>query len=114
MLALAAKLGLWSNVPVSAETPSSAREANNDAALASPEKKLVFDILDIQIEGNTVLPAVAVEKTIYPFMGEHKTIDDLEAARKALEQQYKDSGFVTVFVDIPEQCQGRPGTVERH
>ena len=103
MLALAAKLGLWSNVPVSAETPSSAREANNDAALASPEKKLVFDILDIQIEGNTVLPAVAVEKTIYPFMGEHKTIDDLEAARKALEQQYKDSGFVTVFVDIPEQ-----------
>jgi len=103
LLALAAKLGLWSNVPVSAETPSSAREANNDAALASPEKKLVFDILDIQIEGNTVLPAVAVEKTIYPFMGEHKTIDDLEAARKALEQQYKDSGFVTVFVDIPEQ-----------
>ena len=50
-----------------------------------------------------MLPRIVVEKTIYPFMGENKTIDDLEAARKMLEQRYKESGFVTVFVDIPEQ-----------
>ena len=101
MLALAAKFGFWSSVSVSAETPQPAHEAN--AEITETEKKLLFDILDIQIEGNTVLPQMVVERIIYPFMGEHKTIDDLEAARKALEQKYKDSGFVTVFVDIPEQ-----------
>lgn len=101
LLALTAEFGFWSSVSVSAETPRSARETHGEVAEA--EKKLIFDILDIQIEGNTVLSRMAVEKVIYPFMGEHKTIDDLEAARKALEQEYKDSGFVTVFVDIPEQ-----------
>jgi len=103
LFALAAKLGLWSSVPVSAETFHPAHEAGDDVVLTQAEKKLTFDILDIQIEGNTVLPRMAVEKVVYPFMGEHKTIDDLEAARKGLEQKYKDSGFVTVFVDIPEQ-----------
>lgn len=101
LFALTAKFGFWSSVSVSAETPPPAREANTE--IAEAEKKLLFDILDIQIEGNTVLPQMVVERIIYPFMGEHKTIDDLEAARKALEQTYKDSGFVTVFVDIPEQ-----------
>lgn len=101
MFALTAEFGFWSSVSVSAETPQPAREASTE--IAEAEKKLLFDILDIQIEGNTVLPKMVVERIIYPFMGEHKTIDDLEAARKALEQKYKDSGFVTVFVDIPEQ-----------
>ena len=106
MLALTAEFGLWPGVSLATETPQSAREVNEEIAETLAGKKLVFDILDIldiQIEGNTVLPRMVVEKIIYPFMGEHKTIDDLETARKMLEQQYKDSGFVTVFVDIPEQ-----------
>src|SRR6185369_3938619 len=90
--------GLWPSISSSSEPPSPPREINGDAAEASAREKLLFDILDIQIEGNTVLPRMVVEKTIYPFMGENKTIDDLEAARKMLEQRYKESGFVTVFV----------------
>jgi hemolysin activation/secretion protein len=100
---LAPASGLWSSSSSSSELPLTSREINEEAAEASARKKLLFDILDIQIEGNTVLPRMVVEKIIYPFMGENKTIDDLETARKMLEQQYKDSGFVTVFVDIPEQ-----------
>ncbi len=103
LLLLTAGSGLWPGVSISAETPQSAREVTSEAAEAPVEKKLIFDILDIQIQGNTVLPRMVIEKLIYPFMGEHKTIDDLEHARKILEQKYKDSGFVTVFVDIPEQ-----------
>lgn len=103
MLALIAECGLWTGVSLATETPQSVREVNEEIAETPADKKLVFDILDIQIEGNTVLPRRVVEKIIYPFMGENKTIDDLETARKMLEQQYKDSGFVTVFVDIPEQ-----------
>ena len=103
LLALTAGSGLWPGVSISAETAQPAREAAGEVAEAPVEKKLIFDIFDIQIEGNTVLPRMVIEKVIYPFMGEHKTIEDLEAARKTLEQKYKDSGFVTVFVDIPEQ-----------
>ena len=95
--------GLWSSISMASETPSPALEMSEEAVETPKVEKLTFDILDIQIEGNTVLPRTVVEKTIYPFMGENKTIDDLEAARKMLEQQYKESGFVTVFVDIPEQ-----------
>ena len=103
LLALTAGSGLWPGVSISAETAQPAREVAGEVAEAPVEKKLIFDIFDIQIEGNTILPRMVIEKVIYPFMGEHKTIEDLEAARKTLEQKYKDSGFVTVFVDIPEQ-----------
>jgi hemolysin activation/secretion protein len=62
-----------------------------------------FDILEYVIEGNTTLPAARIEETVYPFMGEHKTIADVEQAREALEKAYHTSGYLTVFVNIPEQ-----------
>lgn len=93
--------GSWPTISMAAEMTSPPMEENK--AVSGAKDSVAFDILDIQIEGNTVLPRMEVEKIIYPFMGENKTIDDLETARKLLEQKYKDSGFVTVFVDIPEQ-----------
>jgi hemolysin activation/secretion protein len=36
-------------------------------------------------------------------MGPGKTIADMEAARAALEKVYQDGGYLTVFVDLPEQ-----------
>lgn len=62
-----------------------------------------FDLFEIRVEGNTVLPAVSIEKAVYPHLGENKSIEDVEAARTALEKVYHDSGYLTVFVDIPEQ-----------
>lgn len=62
-----------------------------------------FDLLEIAVEGNTVLPAIRVETAVYPYLGENKRIEDVEAARTALEKAYHDSGYLTVFVDIPEQ-----------
>ncbi|MHB1188785.1 MAG: ShlB/FhaC/HecB family hemolysin secretion/activation protein [Thiobacillus sp.] len=62
-----------------------------------------FDLFEIRVEGNTVLPAVSVEKAVYPHLGENKRIEDVEAARTALEKAYHDGGYLTVFVDIPEQ-----------
>lgn len=63
----------------------------------------VFDILEYRVAGNTVLPAGKVEETVYPHMGEAKSIDDVEQARVALEKAYRDAGYPTVFVNIPEQ-----------
>jgi hemolysin activation/secretion protein len=62
-----------------------------------------FDVFEYRVLGNSVLPVQAVERAVYPHLGEKRTIKDVESARIALEQAYKDAGFGTVFVDIPEQ-----------
>lgn len=62
-----------------------------------------FNIHEFRVLGNTVLTAVEVERAVYPFLGDHKKLADVEAARTALEAAYHDRGFATVFVDIPEQ-----------
>jgi hemolysin activation/secretion protein len=62
-----------------------------------------FDLLMLQVDGNTVLEQTLVEKTVYPFLGPGKSIDDVEKARQALEEVYKQNGYPTVVVEIPEQ-----------
>jgi hemolysin activation/secretion protein len=68
---------------------------------AEPEQ--TFDINEFRILGNTVLPAIKVESAVYPFLGQKKTIHTVEQARDALVAAYRDGGFGTVLVDIPEQ-----------
>ncbi len=62
-----------------------------------------FDILEFEVEGNSVLPVPAIEKAVYRFLGERKSVKDVEAAKESLEKAYQDAGFLSVFVDIPEQ-----------
>lgn len=72
-------------------------------AQAAPEAAPRFDILEFEVEGNSVLSAVAIEKAVLPFMGPQRNLDDAEAARAALEKAYQAAGYLTVFVDLPEQ-----------
>jgi hemolysin activation/secretion protein len=62
-----------------------------------------FDIHEYRVLGNTVLSNRDVETVLYPLLGDHKSIDDVQVARTALEKAYHDHGFATVLVDIPEQ-----------
>lgn len=62
-----------------------------------------FDVLEFVVEGNSVLSDLAIEKAVTPYLGEGKTFANVEAARAALEKAYQDAGFLTVFVDVPEQ-----------
>jgi hemolysin activation/secretion protein len=62
-----------------------------------------FNIYEYRVSGNTVLPTTKIEEIVYPFMGEGKNINVVEEARSALENLYHDSGYPTVFVNIPEQ-----------
>lgn len=73
--------------------------ANPAAAQPAP----TFDVFEYRIEGNSVLPVEAIERAVYPFLGEKKTVADVEAARLALETAYRDAGFGTAGVDTPEQ-----------
>ncbi len=74
-------------------------------ALPAPSvaESAAMDLLEFQIDGNTVLPAVAVERAVYRFLGPGKSFGDLEKARAALEAAYQDEGYLSVTVVIPEQ-----------
>ena len=67
------------------------------------EQENHFDVHEYRVLGNTVLSNRDIETVLYPLLGDHKTIADVEVARAALEKTYHDRGFGTVFVDIPEQ-----------
>jgi hemolysin activation/secretion protein len=70
---------------------------------ASEAEKPRFEIREYRVEGNTLLPALQIERLLYPMLGPGRTIDDVEAARSSLEQAYRDAGYPTVLVNIPEQ-----------
>jgi hemolysin activation/secretion protein len=57
-----------------------------------------FDLNEIRVDGSTVLPPEQVEELVYPFLGPGKTAKDVEAARAALQDAYKNAGYVTVSV----------------
>jgi len=67
----------------------------------APEKS--FPILEYRVEGNTLMRAIDIERAVYPYLGEGKTIKDVEAARLSLEKIYHERGYQTVLVNIPQQ-----------
>lgn len=70
---------------------------------ASKEDGRHFDVMEFQVQGNSVLPSLAIEEAVYPYLGESRSVDDIEHARENLEKVYRDAGYLTVLVDIPEQ-----------
>ncbi|MCB5186041.1 ShlB/FhaC/HecB family hemolysin secretion/activation protein [Methylobacillus gramineus] len=97
------------NLPQAAGEPQSSDEKvdpidnTGDDSAASAEGQARFDIMEFQVSGNSVLPQGKIEQAVYPFLGESKTIDDVEAARAALEKTFHEAGYLTVFVNTPEQ-----------
>jgi hemolysin activation/secretion protein len=70
---------------------------------AQAQEAAKFDVFEYRIDGSTLLPVASVERAVYPFLGEQKTLADVEAARTALEKAYHDAGYLTVVVSIPVQ-----------
>ena len=95
--------------------------ANTEHGGNPAEAQPSFDLMLLKVDGNTVLDQVTIEKTVYPFLGPGKGIDDVERARQALEAVYREKGYPTVLVEIPEQdveegkvrLQVVEGTIER-
>ena len=85
-----------------AEPQPAPAKAEPTAEVAKAEEDR-FDIFEFQVEGNSVLPVLTIEETVYPFMGEKKSFKEIEKARQALEKAYHDAGYLSVLVDIPEQ-----------
>lgn len=71
--------------------------------VTNAEDPAPFAVLEFRVRGNTLLDASVIERATYPSLGPGKTIADLDRARASLEQAYRDAGYPTVFVDLPEQ-----------
>jgi hemolysin activation/secretion protein len=93
------------DIAQSENNSSPQNDVKKDAGATNQDQvtEVKFDINEIRVRGNTLLDKLHIELVMYPFLGKQKTVQDVEAARKALEQRYKDAGFPTVLVDIPEQ-----------
>ncbi len=86
--------------------------AAQEAALGLPSPEVVprLYIREYRVTGATRLPRVEVERAVYPFLGPGRTSDDVEGARAALEKAYRDRGYQTVGVQVPQQS-GRRGII---
>ncbi len=80
-----------------------AADSSTSAAGTAESNGLSFDVLEFRVLGNSVLPIRIVEQAVYPYLGNHKTLKDVQQARDALARAYRNAGFGTVVVDIPEQ-----------
>jgi len=86
------------------ESASAASPVGAHSRAAAPQQKeATFNVWEYRVTGNSLIDRTLVERTVYGFLGPHRTIKDVEAARVALETLYKNSGFPTVVVDLPEQ-----------
>jgi len=62
-----------------------------------------FTIRDFFVQGNDILLPDRVEAILAPFIGLGRSFKDIEAARAALENAYRELGYPTVAVSVPEQ-----------
>ncbi|KDB08127.1 Polypeptide-transport-associated domain protein ShlB-type [Burkholderia sp. lig30] len=90
-IALAGGLSLAAGARAQAQTPP---------ASGAPQ---TFDVNEFIVRGNTTLPAVDIEKAVYPFEGPGRTLADVNAAREALQKVYQDRGYQSIVVELPQQ-----------
>ena len=91
-----------SPVSSSSETPSAASPPPSSAQASSAPERL-FDINAYDVVGNTVLDVRTIDEALESYLGPKRTRNDIEAARKSLEQAYAARGYQTVYVVIPKQ-----------
>lgn len=82
-----------------ADAPPTAGPSTSAATFAEP----LFDVLEFEVHGNSVLPVAVVEQVVTPHLGPGRGMAAVEAARAALDRAYQQAGFLSVVVDIPEQ-----------
>jgi hemolysin activation/secretion protein len=83
--------------------PSSGTAAPTAAAPVAAPAPETFFIQAFDVTGVTKLTRDEVERLVYPRSGPGRTKDDVEAARKALQDAYAAKGYGAVIVDIPVQ-----------
>jgi hemolysin activation/secretion protein len=87
--------------PAPQNAPDSQATADAPDANASGEPR--FAIHEFRISGAKLIGRREIERAVYPFLGEGRRFADVDKARAAIETLYRERGYETVTVDIPEQ-----------
>ncbi len=74
-----------------------------DSATSAPAEVKHFDIWEFRVEGNTLLGSTNIESAVSPYLGPQRLIGDVNEAAANLERAYREAGYPTIFVDVPEQ-----------
>lgn len=62
-----------------------------------------FSIERFKVEGNTLLPQAEIEAVMNSHLGPQRDFGDVQRALEALEERYREAGYTTVSVTLPEQ-----------
>jgi hemolysin activation/secretion protein len=62
-----------------------------------------FPIKHFKVEGNSLLRQEAIDAAVKPFLGPERDFGHVQQALEALENAYRQAGFSTVSVILPEQ-----------
>jgi len=100
----AALAALGIHACVNAQSSVGTDSADPVAAAASQQADARrVNVSEYIVRGNSVLTARDIEKAVYAYLGPDRTMADIEAARDALQEVYHQSGYQSVYVDLPEQ-----------
>jgi hemolysin activation/secretion protein len=91
------------------EPPTLPWEERANWAAAEEEDPRLF-VAEYRVQGSTKLDANEIGRAVYPYLGEERTLEDLEGARMALEKAFHQKGYQSVTVELPQQ-RGRGGVV---
>lgn len=73
------------------------------AATGDPVADATFNIVRFQVDGNSILSEAELQELVAPFAGEKRNYGDVQKALEALEGAYRNKGYGTVQVYVPEQ-----------
>ena len=62
-----------------------------------------FEIKQYVVEGNTLLDSARIDQLLAPYLGASKTFGTVQQALEMLEAAYRNAGYDTVQVTLPEQ-----------
>lgn len=98
--ALRRRVAMAAGLLLALPTILQAQVAAQPAPAMAPSK---FEINEYLVRGNTLLETVDIENVVEPFLGPGRSLDDVHAARDALQKLYQAKGFQSVVVEVPVQ-----------
>lgn len=75
------------------------KKTETQAPAAAPR----FSVWEFQVAGNTLLPQTGIELVLTPFLGPDKSLETVQEAASQLERAYRNAGYPTVLVTVPDQ-----------
>jgi len=93
---LTALIGLAIAFPLAAQTQDPPAQAPSSTPAS-------FQINEYLVRGNTKLQPDDIESSVDPYLGPGRSMNDVHAARDALQKLYQSKGYQSVVVEIPPQ-----------